>query len=150
MMTDMTKGNATKLILAFTVPILIGNLFQQLYSMVDTAIVGQFVGVQALAAVGSTGGLIFLVQGFVNGLTHGFSVIVSQRYGANDEEGIKKVEFIINETEKNVLNLDQVFSIEERKEFEYAYPLHDGENKLEIRVYNESDVCEISKVLVNK
>ena len=62
MMTDMTKGNATKLILAFTVPILIGNLFQQLYSMVDTAIVGQFVGVQALAAVGSTGGLIFLVQ----------------------------------------------------------------------------------------
>ena len=90
MMTDMTKGNATKLILAFTVPILIGNLFQQLYSMVDTAIVGQFVGVQALAAVGSTGGLIFLVQGFVNGLTHGFSVIVSQRYGANDEEGIKK------------------------------------------------------------
>ena len=69
---------------------------------------------------------------------------------ASDEEGIKKVEFIINETEKKVLNLDQVFSIEERKEFEYAYPLHDGENKLEIRVYNESDVCEISKVLVNK
>lgn len=69
---------------------------------------------------------------------------------ASDEEGIKKVEFIINETEKNVLNLDKVFSIEERKEFEYAYPLHDGENKLEIRVYNESDVCEIAKVLVNK
>lgn len=90
MMTDMTKGNPTKLILAFTIPILIGNLFQQLYSMVDTAIVGQFVGVGALAAVGSTGGLVFLVQGFVNGLTHGFSVIVSQRYGANDEEGIKK------------------------------------------------------------
>lgn len=89
-MTDMTKGNPTKLILAFTIPILIGNLFQQLYSMVDTAIVGQFVGVGALAAVGSTGGLVFLVQGFVNGLTHGFSVIVSQRYGANDEEGIKK------------------------------------------------------------
>ncbi len=90
MMTDMTKGNPTKLILAFTIPILIGNLFQQMYSMVDTAIVGQFVGVGALAAVGSTGGLVFLVQGFVNGLTHGFSVIVSQRYGANDEEGIKK------------------------------------------------------------
>ena len=69
---------------------------------------------------------------------------------ASDEEGIKKVEFIINENEKKVLNLDQVFPIEERKEFEYAYPLHDGENKLEIRVYNESDVCEISKVLVNK
>ena len=69
---------------------------------------------------------------------------------ASDEEGIKKVEFIINESEKNVLNLDQVYPIEERKEFEYAYPLHDGENRLEIRVYNESDVCEISRVLVNK
>ncbi|MCU7208497.1 MATE family efflux transporter [Turicibacter sp. 1E2] len=90
MMTDMTKGSPAKLILAFTIPILIGNLFQQFYSMVDTAIVGQFVGVGALAAVGATGGVIFLVQGFVNGLTHGFSVIVSQRYGANDELGIKK------------------------------------------------------------
>ena len=90
MMMDMTKGNPAKLVLAFTIPILIGNLFQQFYSMVDTAIVGQFVGVGALAAVGATGGVIFLVQGFVNGLTHGFSVIVSQRYGANDEVGIKK------------------------------------------------------------
>lgn len=69
---------------------------------------------------------------------------------ASDEEGIKKVEFIINETDKNMLNLDQVLPIEERKEFEYAYPLHDGENKLEIRVYNESDVSEVSKVLVRK
>ena len=89
-MMDMTKGNPTKLILSFMIPIFIGNLFQQFYSMVDTAIVGQFVGVKALAAVGSTGGVLFLVQGFVNGLTHGFSVIVSQRYGANDQEGIKK------------------------------------------------------------
>ena len=89
-MMDMTKGSATKLILSFMIPIFIGNLFQQFYNMVDTAIVGQFVGVQALAAVGSTGGVLFLVQGFVNGLTHGFSVIVSQRYGANDQEGIKK------------------------------------------------------------
>lgn len=69
---------------------------------------------------------------------------------ASDEEGIKKIEFIINESDKNVLNLDQVLSLEDRKEFEYAYPLHDGENKLEIRVYNESDVCEVSKVLVRK
>ena len=89
-MMDMTKGSATKLILSFMIPIFIGNLFQQFYNMVDTAIVGQFVGVGALAAVGSTGGVLFLVQGFVNGLTHGFSVIVSQRYGANDQEGIKK------------------------------------------------------------
>ena len=69
---------------------------------------------------------------------------------ASDEEGIKKVEFIINETDKNMLNLDQVLPLEERKEFEYKYPLHDGENKLEVRVYNESDVSEVSRVLVRK
>lgn len=89
-MTDMTKGSPIKLILMFMIPILIGNLFQQLYSMVDTAIVGQFVGVKALAAVGTTGGLVFLILGFINGLTHGFSVIISQRFGSNDEEGVKK------------------------------------------------------------
>ena len=69
---------------------------------------------------------------------------------ASDEEGIKRVEFIINETDKNLLNLDQVLPLEQRKEFEYAYPLHEGENKLEVRVYNESDICEISRVLVRK
>ena len=69
---------------------------------------------------------------------------------ASDEEGIKKVEFIINETDKNRLNLDQVLPIEERKTFEYSYPLHDGENKLEVRVYNESDVMEVFKALVRK
>lgn len=89
-MTDMTKGSPIKLILMFMIPILIGNLFQQMYSMVDTAIVGQFVGVKALAAVGTTGGLVFLIMGFINGLTHGFSVIISQRFGSNDEEGVKK------------------------------------------------------------
>lgn len=69
---------------------------------------------------------------------------------ASDEEGIKKVEFIINETDKYVLNLDEVLSLEERKQFEYTYPLHDGENKLEVRVYNESDVKEVSKVKLTK
>lgn len=69
---------------------------------------------------------------------------------ASDEEGIKRVEFIINETDKNMLNLDQVLPLEERKEFEYKYPLHDGENKLEVRVYNESDISEVARVLVRK
>ena len=69
---------------------------------------------------------------------------------ASDEEAIKKVEFIINETESYVLYLDQVLLLEERTEFEYKYPLYDGENKLEVRVYNESDVKEVSKVLVRK
>ena len=69
---------------------------------------------------------------------------------ASDEQGIKKVEFIINETEKNRLNLDQALPLEQRKEFEYSYPLHEGENKLEVRVYNESDVSEVVKVRVQK
>ena len=69
---------------------------------------------------------------------------------ASDEEGIKKVEFIINETDKNRINLDQQLPIEQRKTFEYAYPLHDGENKLEVRVYNESDVSEVFKAKVKK
>ena len=68
----------------------------------------------------------------------------------SDEEGIKRIEFIINETDKNMLNLEQALPLEERKEFEYKYPLHDGENKLEVRVYNESDISEVARVLVRK
>lgn len=69
---------------------------------------------------------------------------------ASDEQGITKVEFIINETEKYRLDLKGELALEDRKEFEYAYPLHDGENKLEVTVYNESDVSETFKALVNK
>lgn len=87
---DMTKGDPVKLILLFSIPLLIGNIFQQFYSMVDTIIVGRFVGVEALAAVGSTGAMVFLANGFIIGLTSGFSVLVSQKFGAKDEEGLKK------------------------------------------------------------
>lgn len=90
MTKDMTTGNPVKLILTFSIPLLIGNIFQQFYSMADTIIVGKFLGVNALAAVGSTGAMAFLVNGFVIGLTGGFSVLVAQRFGANDEEGVKK------------------------------------------------------------
>ncbi len=90
MTKDMTVGSPVKLILTFSVPLLIGNIFQQFYSMVDTIIVGRYLGVDALAAVGSTGAMAFLVNGFVIGLTSGFAVLVSQRFGANDEEGVKK------------------------------------------------------------
>ena len=69
---------------------------------------------------------------------------------ASDEQGIKKIEFIINEEEKYLLNLEKELSLEERKEFEYSYPLHEGENKLEVTVYNESDVTETFKALVKK
>ena len=90
MTNDMTKGNPVKLILLFSIPLLIGNVFQQFYSMVDTIIVGRFVGVDALAAVGATGSMVFLVNGFVTGLTSGFAVLVSQKFGAKDEEGLRK------------------------------------------------------------
>ncbi len=71
-------------------PLLIGNLFQQMYSMVDTVIVGQTLGADALSGVGSTGAISFLIMGFVSGLTQGFSVVTSQRRGARDEEGMRR------------------------------------------------------------
>jgi len=87
---DMTIGNPTKLILWFALPLFIGNLFQQFYNIVDTLIVGRTLGVQALAAVGSTGPVAFLVLGFVVGITAGFTVITAQRFGAQDETGVRK------------------------------------------------------------
>lgn len=89
---DMTQGSPLKLLLLFSLPVLLGNVFQQLYNMVDTVIVGRYLGYQALAAVGTTGSLNFLVLGFANGLTSGFAVLVAQRFGAKDEEGLKKAE----------------------------------------------------------
>ena len=90
MTNDMTKGSPLKIFVLFSIPLLIGNIFQQLYSMVDTIIVGRFVGVEALAAVGSTGSMFFLVNGMIMGLTSGFSILVSQKFGAKDEDGVKK------------------------------------------------------------
>ncbi len=87
---DMTKGSPTKLIAKFIIPIIIGNIFQQLYSMADTIIVGHFVGVDALAAVGATGSITFLILGFTQGLTTGFTVLTAQRFGAGDKEGMKQ------------------------------------------------------------
>ncbi|MEW9079194.1 MATE family efflux transporter [Terrisporobacter glycolicus] len=90
MTNDMTQGSPLKIFIFFSIPLLIGNVFQQLYSMVDTIIVGRFVGVDALAAVGSTGSMFFLVNGMILGLTSGFGVLVSQKFGAKDEVGVKK------------------------------------------------------------
>ena len=87
---DMTKGSPSKLITKFNIPIIIGNIFQQLYSMVDTIIVGRFIGVDALAAVGATGSVSFLILGFTQGLTTGFTVLTAQRFGAGDREGMRK------------------------------------------------------------
>lgn len=87
---DMTKGEPFRLILFFSIPLLLGNVFQQFYSMVDTIIVGKIIGTQALAAVGTTGPLNFLVLGFASGITSGFAVLVAQRFGAGDEKGMRR------------------------------------------------------------
>ncbi len=87
---DMTAGNPAKIILNFTIPIFIGNIFQQFYNMADTIIVGKFVGTGALAAVGSVGTIVFLIIGFLQGLTAGFSVLTAQRFGAGDMENMRK------------------------------------------------------------
>lgn len=87
---DMTVGNPMKLILGFTMPIFIGNVFQQFYNMADAIIVGKFVGNQALAAVGSTGTIMFLIYGFVVGMTAGFTVLTAQKFGAGDMKGMRK------------------------------------------------------------
>lgn len=84
MRKDMMIGNPMKIILLFSIPVLLGNLFQQFYNMVDTMIVGQYLGEDALAAVGSTGCIMFLVLGFANGIAQGFGVMVSHAFGAKD------------------------------------------------------------------
>lgn len=89
MTKDITTGNPAKLIIFFTIPLLIGNLFQQFYSIADTLIVGRILGVNALAAVGCTGSIMFLIIGFAQGLTSGFSIITAQRFGAGDEQGVR-------------------------------------------------------------
>ena len=90
MQNDMTVGNPMKIILSFTLPIFIGNVFQQFYSMADTIIVGKFVGTKALAAVGSTGTIMFLINGFILGMTAGFTVLTAQKFGAGDMKSMRK------------------------------------------------------------
>ena len=87
---DMTVGKPLRVILRFMLPLLVGNIFQTLYNMVDTMIVGHYVGANALAAVGSTGTIMFMVMGTTMGLTQGTTILTSQRFGAGDEEGVKK------------------------------------------------------------
>ena len=87
---DMTVGSPMKLILGFALPMLGGYLFQQFYSLVDTMIVGQFLGKDALAGVGSTGSINFMVIGFCMGVCSGFSIPVSQKFGAGDYKAMRK------------------------------------------------------------
>lgn len=81
---DMTCGNIRRRLLAFTLPIMMGNLFQQLYSMVDTAVVGRGVSTQALAAIGAANPVTQLLLGLIIGMTSGMSVVIAQHYGAGN------------------------------------------------------------------
>ena len=90
MTKSMTAGSPAKLILLFALPLFIGNLFQQVYNMADAFIVGRMLGVNALAAVGCTGSLTFLIIGFAQGLSAGFSILTAQRFGAGEMDGVRQ------------------------------------------------------------
>ena len=94
MTKDMTNGSPMKLILGFSIPLLFGYLFQQFYNLVDTLIVGRFLGVDALAAVGSTGSLNFLIIGFCMGVCNGFAIPLAHKFGAGDYRGLRA--FMVN------------------------------------------------------
>lgn len=90
----MTSGSPVKLILSFAVPLLLGMLFQQFYSMVDTIIVGKSLGVDQLVGVGSTGAINFMIIGFCNGVCSGFAIPIAQSFGAKDYKRLRK--FVAN------------------------------------------------------
>lgn len=89
-MKDLTVGNERKLILKFAIPMLLGNIFQQLYSVIDSIVVGKFVGKDALAAVGTSGPVIFLLISFMIGITMGFTIVISQYFGAKEMTKVQK------------------------------------------------------------
>ena len=87
---DMTEGNPFKLIFFYSIPVILGNLFQNFYSMADSIIVGRLLGTHALAAVGNTGPMTFLILGFISGLTSGFAVITAQAFGSKNQNELKR------------------------------------------------------------
>ena len=87
---ELTQGHPLKQLFFFALPLVFGTVFQQLYSFVDTVLVGRFLGTDALGAVGVTYSLNFLVMGFVQGLCVGFGIVLAQRFGAKDREGLRR------------------------------------------------------------
>ena len=90
MTKNLTSGDPMRLIFFFSLPLVAGNMMQQLYSFVDTLIVGRFLGVSALAAVGCTGSLMFLALGFIMGFCVGITICTGQRFGAEDMDGVRR------------------------------------------------------------
>lgn len=87
---DMTQGDPFRLLMSFTLPMLLGNIFQQFYSMVDSIVVGRFVGVDAFAAIGATGGVLYLMISVIIGFTVGISVVTAQFFGGKKEDMLRK------------------------------------------------------------
>ena len=87
---DMTKGSPAGLIFTFAIPLMLGNLFQQLYTVADSLIVSRGVGVDALASLGSIDWYLYLVLGTIQGITQGFAILIAQRFGAGDRQGLKR------------------------------------------------------------
>lgn len=126
----MTQGNPVKLIIGFMIPLLIGNLFQQLYNMADAFIVSQTIGVTAFSAIGSTLSLQFLILGLAIGITAGLSVITAQRFGRKDEKSLRQnlaTSLIISVTIAVVLTIltttftEEILTIMQTPEETYAY-----------------------------
>ena len=90
MTKNMTEGEPARLIFFFALPLVAGNMMQQLYAFIDTLIVGRFLGVNALAAVGCTGSLMFLTLGFIMGFCTGVTIYTGQRFGAGDHAGVRQ------------------------------------------------------------
>lgn len=88
--TRMTEGSIARRIILFAIPLFLGNLFQQLYNTADSLIVGNFLGSNALAAVSSSGNLIFLLVGFINGIAMGAGVVIARYYGAKNKDSLQK------------------------------------------------------------
>ena len=87
---DMTTGRPVRLILEFAIPLFIGNIFQQIYSIVDTMIAGYNLGDNAIAAIGATSSLYSLMINFASGLNSGYGIVLSRAFGAKDQEGFKR------------------------------------------------------------
>ena len=88
---NMTEGRPLPLIVSFALPLMLGNIFQQLYTVVDTMVVGKGLGVDALAALGATDWLYWMVLGMIQGVTQGFSILMAREFGAGKYENLRRV-----------------------------------------------------------
>ena len=114
-MRELTKGSPAKVIMTFALPIIFGNLLQQLYNLADGKIVSTYVGTQAFAAVGATAVIANLIIGFVNGVTQGFGIPVSRCFGAGDYKNMRRYvagSFIMTVAMTLVLTVGALLGIE--------------------------------------